>query len=459
MIKKEGLDRKEELQLLKMVLDPNSITKKNLLAEIAEEYDSSDFMDDNLAKTYVKWRELYTKHHLYVTAEELADFAPECSDSINEVMDSSIGPLYNYKEVFDNRRKLIENIGKLDKLNGATYTFMNMQKANTVEKLEDEEMLWTGMIPSSGITFLTARGGVGKGFFALSIASVLTNDKPVWMDGTERKEQGAQTVLYIDLEDTYSEIRRRTQMYEISIPEDKFFVMSSDNKSGFKLNDENFIRDLRQSIDEHQFRLIIIDSYNEASPGIDENNAKDNQWMLKPLRDLSIEKNVCVMILHHNSKDGKGYRGSTGIEAQARAVIELQPQDDQSIRIKRSKLNRKKATNSLTYVITDDGPEYTVYEDSPAFEVNKKISKYSQIRAFFMKYLIEHQTCTSKKADELSDEHGWNRNSVRNATQSIINKEYGIWSLKNHDNLPEGVLIESDYSLGSQKEPDLSEWE
>lgn len=71
-------------------------------------------------------------------------------------------------------------------------------------------------------------------------------------------------------------------------------------------------------------RLLFLDTFAKAVAGANENDVKDMQPILNALRDLAVELNVCICIVHHSGKDSSlGARGSSAIKADVDFNLEI----------------------------------------------------------------------------------------------------------------------------------------
>lgn len=60
-------------------------------------------------------------------------------------------------------------------------------------------------------------------------------------------------------------------------------------------------------------KVIAIDTFAACTPGIDENNSKDVQPVLNRVRRLINHLGCAVLLIHHTTKDGKTFRGSSAL--------------------------------------------------------------------------------------------------------------------------------------------------
>ncbi len=79
----------------------------------------------------------------------------------------------------------------------------------------------------------------------------------------------------------------------------------------------------------HKPKVIAIDTFAACTPGIDENSSKDMQPVLNHIREYLIQRLGCaVLLVHHTTKDGKSFRGSSALRGNVANMYYLTQDDD-----------------------------------------------------------------------------------------------------------------------------------
>jgi hypothetical protein len=70
--------------------------------------------------------------------------------------------------------------------------------------------------------------------------------------------------------------------------------------------------------------MVALDTFAKAVAGAEENSTREMQPILNALRDLALELNVCMLIVHHSGKDSSlGARGASAIFADVDFNLEI----------------------------------------------------------------------------------------------------------------------------------------
>lgn len=166
------------------------------------------------------------------------------------------------------------------------------------------------LLPLGDAVLLSAREKSGKGFLAVYMALCIA----AGLDCLGRRvRQGP--VIYLALEESKRTLRDRFRVCSSGHTNLPIFVASLDGSEGqeFKLDDHDSINGLRGLMLQRQPVLVVLDVLREAHDGR-ENESDDMAGIVRPIRQLAHEYNVCILVTHHASKNG-GFRGSTSIPA------------------------------------------------------------------------------------------------------------------------------------------------
>jgi hypothetical protein len=187
-----------------------------------------------------------------------------------------------------------------------------------IQKLPKIDWLVKDTLPAQGLACIYGPSGSSKSFLALDL-SLSIACKSEWF-GLKVK---CVPVIYIVLEGLQGFIKRvDAWITQNKIRPKKFFLIRDD------INLFNFadVSDLVASLQEANFvnGLIVIDTLNQASPGVDENSVKEISQVLNHLKFIQRETNSLTLIVHHSGKDvNRGLRGSSSIRAALDTSIEV----------------------------------------------------------------------------------------------------------------------------------------
>jgi hypothetical protein len=196
----------------------------------------------------------------------------------------------------------------------------------TVVERKDE--IIAGVFGASEVVVLHADTKVGKTQFATDLSfKIATGDE--WFG---RKVKHGK-VLYLAIEKgrvTKKRFRALQRLHGNIRPP---VAIST---TPFGLSDrtqvDGVIAAAQQMADELPVVLIVVDTLNRATAGIDENSAGLMGQVFNSLTRIAEETGAAILVLHHNVKGGSGLRGSTVIAASADVVISLDRLKDDDLR-------------------------------------------------------------------------------------------------------------------------------
>ena len=153
------------------------------------------------------------------------------------------------------------------------------------------------------VTLLAAREKLGKSTFAAWLAARLSRGQEIF--GVRTK---AGRVLWVGLEENIGDAARRFKHMNADVS-----ILLIDRLAG-----DGGFEQLKAEIIAAKPRFVIIDSLSAYARDIeDESNSTACTRLLKPLVDFIHTQPIALLILHHSTKNGGGYRGSTAIGAEA----------------------------------------------------------------------------------------------------------------------------------------------
>ena len=219
-------------------------------------------------------------------------------------------------EVFRTVEDLITLHKNNDKVD--TNNLFNLHTIQSLKKLPPIHWLVKKLLPETGLACVFGPSGSSKSFLCLDLALSIAS-QPNWFDLKVKNVP----VLYIALEGV-SGIGRRLEAwikYNKIVP--KYFFTIIEN---FNLSLKKDVQKLLDSIQKINFQkgLIIIDTFSQASPGMDENSVQDMTLLLSHLKQIQEHSQSLVLIVAHSGKDAsRGLRGSSCIRAAMDTVLEV----------------------------------------------------------------------------------------------------------------------------------------
>jgi len=206
-----------------------------------------------------------------------------------------------------------------------------------------------GIFPGDGLATLVGASGSAKTFLAIHLGAALQRGIPWFSRKTIQSN-----VLYVYLESTKAlkkRLRAWEKAYNRSFPAGMQFILGP-----FDLRNPEHIRALIRVAPKGG--VIIIDTLNRASLGIDENSSKDMGIIIKGASEIQAATDALVILVAHTGKDqSKGIRGHSSLFAALDTVLvaERKESGSRSIRLEKSKEGKdnEKFNFKLTEVIID----------------------------------------------------------------------------------------------------------
>lgn len=160
-----------------------------------------------------------------------------------------------------------------------------------------------GLAIERTLTLISGREGEGKSLLGMAVAAGVALGESV--AGVECKQH---KVLIIDAENGEYEIHRRVKA--LGLPSAGITVVEAED---FHLRSN--LAELESLIEREQPGLVILDSFRSLWPGGDENDSAAVTAVLDPLRNMLRRRGPAGILLHHVSRAGNDYRGTSAIGA------------------------------------------------------------------------------------------------------------------------------------------------
>lgn len=208
------------------------------------------------------------------------------------------------------------------------FSFVSPTKAteNEAPKIETLIFGWK----KGTISVFAGEGGIGKSTILLAIASAIASPfqaHDIYKLATCTKPN---RVLMLSGEDDQDTVTLRMKRFyernglDPSIVEDNLLVTCDVDLFG-KLSDETWLWELKNTLDDEEIDVLIIDTWSVFSAIDNENDNAECSKILKAMKKILIgnpkdgESKLSVMIVHHTNADG-GIRGAKALKDNTRAT-------------------------------------------------------------------------------------------------------------------------------------------
>jgi hypothetical protein len=211
---------------------------------------------------------------------------------------------------------------------GATITPSAIEPKRRVElikwgELRDEPIRWTikDILPANSFCALYGHPGSYKSFAAFYLACCIAGGLEAF---GKPSVQGP--VVYIALEGGAGLKRRRDALKQsMGLPDDLplYFIKSQLNLGSTLEDRDALVAEIKRLGVKPS--LVIIDTFARATPGLEENSAKDVGSAITIMSSIQDDLSCGVMIIHHSGKDqARGMRGSSALLGAVDLELECQ---------------------------------------------------------------------------------------------------------------------------------------
>jgi hypothetical protein len=190
-------------------------------------------------------------------------------------------------------------------------------------ELRDEPIRWTikDILPANSFCALYGHPGSYKSFAAFYLACCIAGGLEAF---GKPSVQGP--VVYIALEGGAGLKRRRDALKKsMGLPDDlPLYFIKTQLNLGSTLEDRDAVVAEIKRLDVKP-SLVIIDTFARATPGLEENSAKDVGSAITIMSSMQDDLGCGVMIIHHSGKDqARGMRGSSALLGAVDLELECQ---------------------------------------------------------------------------------------------------------------------------------------
>lgn len=188
-----------------------------------------------------------------------------------------------------------------------------------LDGIPEPDPLVDGILFRDSLAWLPGKPGHGKSFVALDVAGCVGTGEP-W--------QGYKVVpgpvVYIAAEGV-SGIRWRVRAWEQAMGRQmtgvKFLPMPVQVAADGEWDA------LIEVVTEIMPALIVVDTQARVTVGMEENAASDMGVLVHKLEKLRTATRACVLVVHHQGRNGEHMRGSTALDGAATTILQVTKED------------------------------------------------------------------------------------------------------------------------------------
>jgi len=228
--------------------------------------------------------------------------------------------------------------------------------------LGEASWAWPGWLADGALHILCAPPAGGKSFVGLDLMRCFATGAD-WPDGAQN-EREAGNCLLVDYEATGREYIERARA--AGMPLKRLFFQPTGALP--YLTDGSSFDFLRKCIEDINARFVVLDSWRDGAPGVNEDASGEVAPTLQPLRVIATEFNIPVLLHHHPGKVFGGnwimqpgsLRGSGVFLSEPRLVLAIdKPNGNAENRVlKAMKRNAGPQPAPIGFTITDAGLDW-----------------------------------------------------------------------------------------------------
>lgn len=196
---------------------------------------------------------------------------------------------------------------------------------NYDELMDSPEMEWLvdELIVKGSVNMIFGKSGDTKSFCALHLASCISHKRAFFGQETNEVEHHI-PIIYDALEGVYgmkNRVRGYHQYYGLDKPKD-FYTTSFNPVLTQDVTVDTFIAEVKK-LDVKE-PVIIIDTYNQATPAMNENDAGQTGQVMKNCQKMVQELGATIIIIHHSNRgEDADYRGSSALHGAMDTMLKI----------------------------------------------------------------------------------------------------------------------------------------
>lgn len=153
---------------------------------------------------------------------------------------------------------------------------LRLETWSEIERYEspDDPWLVSNLVPREGFSILASVSGEGKSFLTMHLAKCIAEGLPLF--GNESFSVKKSRVLYINLEMSKSEIKRRGQKLNLRENDNLRFINADDFNLNERIGQEDRkYKELLTHIYDEKISVVIIDTFRASAGGLKEEKAEE----------------------------------------------------------------------------------------------------------------------------------------------------------------------------------------
>lgn len=344
---------------------------------------------DDAKKLWLEWGQCYAEHN--------SDYAEKTWESLNPAEISIATLFYDAKEKGYECDTEISTEHLIKEQERKALTEKPRFKILTAKDafLPRPELQWTlkDMILENSLSMIVGDAGTGKTYIALHIALSIALGLP-WLS----REVIQGPILIIDEEsgEHRLSIRLKKIMHGMNGGEDTpLYYMSYQNMD---LKNGLDTLEMEKFINEKEIKFVVIDALMEVSQGVDENSAKEMLPVLHALNQIKERSKVTFFVIHHASKSGDNYRGTTAIKGAVDSMfIVTKTKNNETIKIESIKIRDGEPISFKADLKFSDPAFWIELNEGKEIKLKREFSK-EKIR--ILKFIAEKGQCRKIDIEE-----------------------------------------------------------
>jgi hypothetical protein len=276
------------------------------------------------------------------------------------------------------------------------------------------EWIVDGLMIKGSVCMITGDAGSGKTWTALDVAVSIALGQD-WLN--KAVIQGA--ALIIDEESGDHRLATRLTKINKGHNADKGTPLYYFTMQGTDIRSALDTHEIEKIIIEKQIKFVVIDALMDVILGADENSVKDVMPAFAQLKQIVERTGVTFLVIHHNDKSGKGYRGSTAIKGAVDLLLEVEKMTSDNIKLRTAKIRDAEPLDFKAKMIFSD---YT-FSMETVDDKDGNVMSLTKGEKFVLEYLMDKGISLKLDIESAGKDSGVGR-SAHDAIYSLQKKGY-----------------------------------
>jgi predicted transcriptional regulator len=130
-----------------------------------------------------------------------------------------------------------------------------------------------------------------------------------------------------------------------------------------------------QLLGDLQPSLVILDTQARVTVGADENSSRDMGQFVDALEELRRQSGACILVVHHEPRNGENLRGSTALEGAATTIMRVS-KDGTMVELSNPKQKDALAQGPIQLALTPIGGSAILSHEAVGLMINKTESEH-----------------------------------------------------------------------------------